>query len=271
MRVTRSTLLGVTLMLAALPALAEEPEVLVELDRTKVYEGQPVRYRVTLNHVENPSPPELTGFDGFEVTPLGEQSLDSTSVTIVNDRVTRIVRRGRQYNYRLTPLKTGLLTIPSPVAKVDGRVLKGPERMLQVRPADEQDIVSLEITSDRTSVYPMQPFTRPPPSAGPSSTRSSPGRTGSATRKSSAWRRPRRWRPSSWPWQGFSPAGSSPTWPSPPWRLRCCWPFRPPTTGTGSTTWSTASPQPRQSCERGTRPATSRPSPSRWRKEPGSE
>ena len=141
-----------------LPASAQEPEILVEVSSEKVYEGQSVTYRVTLNHVENPSPPELTGFDDFDVTSLGQRSLDSRQVTIINGRVSEVVRRGRQYNYRLTPLKTGLLTIPGPVAKVDGRVLQGPERMLLVRAADEQDVVFLRITSDHRSVYPMQPF-----------------------------------------------------------------------------------------------------------------
>jgi len=141
-----------------LSAAAQEPEILVEVGADRIYEGQSVTYQVTLNHVEDPSPPELKGFDDFEVTSLGQRSLDSRQVTIINGRVSQIIRRGRQYNYRLTPLKTGLLTIPGPVAKVDGRVLKGPEKRLLVRAAEEQDVVFLRITSDHQSVYPMQPF-----------------------------------------------------------------------------------------------------------------
>jgi len=161
----RTIALTLGLLLAAqLPAAAQEPEILVDVTFRgrpveQVYEGQSVVYAVTLNHVENPSPPELEGFDDFDVESLGEQSLDSTQVTIINGRMTQIVRRGREYRFRLTPRKTGLLTIPGPIAKVDGRVLKGPERSLTVVPADEQDTAYLEITSDRESVYPLQPFT----------------------------------------------------------------------------------------------------------------
>ncbi len=143
---------------------AEAPEVLVEVTTLRgrpvetVYEGQSVLYTVTLNHVANPSPPKLEGLDDFEVTPLGERSLDSTRVTIINGQMTQVVRQGREYRYRLTPKKTGELRIPAPVAEVDGKVLEGPERTLRVRPAEEQDVVSLAIRNDRRSVYPMQPF-----------------------------------------------------------------------------------------------------------------
>ena len=133
---SRTTLLAVLAAVAmgGLRAAAEQPEILVEVTPEQVYEGQPVRYRVTLNHVEAPSPPELVGFDDFDVTSLGQRSLDSRQVTIINGRVSEVVRRGRQYDYRLTPRKTGMLTIPGPVARVDGQVLTGPEQTVLVRP-----------------------------------------------------------------------------------------------------------------------------------------
>ena len=129
------------------------------MGRDRVYEGQPVLYRIAVNNVEDPSPPILEGFDDFDVESLGEQSLDSRSVTIINGRMTEQVRRGREYRYRLTPLKTGLLRIPGPLAKVNGRTIEGAEKFLQVIPAEEQDTVFLEIESSRRSVYPTQKFT----------------------------------------------------------------------------------------------------------------
>jgi hypothetical protein len=140
-------------------AIAEEPEILVDVRPTQVYEGQSIQYDVTLNHVENPSAPSLRGLEDFRVEPAGEQSLNSSQITIINGRMTKVVRQGRLYRYRLTPLKTGTLTIPGPTAEVDGRQLRGPERTVKVLPADDQDLVYLEIRSDREEVYPMQPFT----------------------------------------------------------------------------------------------------------------
>ena len=96
---------------------AQEPEVIVEVDRQQLYEGESLIYRVTLNHVDNPSPPTLNGFDAFTVEFVGEQSLDSHQLTIINGRRSEVIRRGHQYNYRLTPKQSGSLTIPAPFLK----------------------------------------------------------------------------------------------------------------------------------------------------------
>ena len=147
-------------LLAAARALAaqDQPEVLVELDRNRIYEGESVHYRVILNHVQNPAPPKLADFDDFDVSPRGERSLNSRSVTIINGRMTAIVRYGRAYDYMLTPRRTGTLRIPPPVAEVDGKLLKGQARTLLVVAPGQQDVAILEIFSNHDSVYPMQPF-----------------------------------------------------------------------------------------------------------------
>ncbi len=147
-------LLGAT----GLPAADREPAVIADVDRRQIYQGESVRYTVILNHVQNPSPPELRGFDDFSVTPLGERSLNSVQSFTINGRTTTVERRGREYSYRLTPLRAGLLRIPAPVAMVDGKQLSGNELTINVVPPQEQDVAVLEITSDRRSVYPMQPF-----------------------------------------------------------------------------------------------------------------
>ena len=151
-----SLLVGLTGSLWA----ADEAELVVELGREAIYEGESVRYRVTLNHVENPSPPQLEGLDtDFEVESKGEQSLNSHRITIINGRRSEVRRFGRAYDYLLTPRRAGILEIPAPVAQVDGRLLRGRSLTLEVIAPQDQDTVVLEIRSDRESVYPMQQFT----------------------------------------------------------------------------------------------------------------
>ncbi|MBI85395.1 MAG: hypothetical protein CMJ81_19555 [Planctomycetaceae bacterium] len=146
--------------LAGSSLAADEAELIVELGREAIYEGESVRYRVTLNHVENPSPPQLEALDtDFEVKPAGERSLNSHRVTIINGRRSEIRRFGRAYDYLLTPRRAGILEIPAPVAQVDGRLLRGRALTLEVVAPQDQDTVVLEIRSDRESVYPMQQFT----------------------------------------------------------------------------------------------------------------
>ena len=156
--ITVVLLLSACLAGMAAAVAAQDPELIVEIEKQEIYEGESVLYRVTLNHVENPTAPRLEGFDDFQVVPLGEQSLDSRQITIINGRRSEAVRRGRQYNYRLTPQRSGKLTIPAPTAKLGSDLLTGRETVLRVIPPDDQDAVILSFTTTSSSVFPTQPF-----------------------------------------------------------------------------------------------------------------
>ena len=100
----------------------------------------------------------MPGSKDFLVVKLGEQSLDSQQITIINGVRRVVVRRGRQYSYRLTPRRNGDLEIPAPTAQVGNEELQGRVVALRVIPPADQDAVVLEFSVDRERVYPMQPF-----------------------------------------------------------------------------------------------------------------
>ena len=127
----------------------------VELDRQQIYEGESVLYQVTLNHVENPSRPELKGFDDFDVQSAGEQSI--SSISIFNGRRTEL--RGVVYRFFLTPKRAGRLEIPGPTVTIDGVTVRGRPVALEVTAPEEQDVAILELSATPSEVYPMQPFT----------------------------------------------------------------------------------------------------------------
>ena len=139
-------------------ANAQSPEILVDVDRQEIYEGESVVYRVVLNHIQDPEAPTIVPTDDFDVQFLGERSLDSQRITIINGVRNQIIRRGREYTYRLTPLRSGRVVIPAPSAVVEGKRLDGREIVINVAAPDDQDVVLLEITADHQAVYPMQPF-----------------------------------------------------------------------------------------------------------------
>ena len=149
------------LLLLVFPAatVAQEPELIVEVDRQQLYLGESIIYNVTVNHVENPSVPQLDGFDDFVVDLQGQQSLNSQQITIINGRQRQIIRRGMLYQYRLTPNVAGDITIPAPTAVVNGDTLQGRTVPITVVAPEEQDTVILECSLDRENVYPMQPVT----------------------------------------------------------------------------------------------------------------
>jgi hypothetical protein len=138
---------------------ADPPTVKVAVDRAKIYEGDSIRYVVTVDHTRNPQSPDLKALDAdFDVTLLGDQGMNSSFVSIVNGKMTKEEHFGRQYNYRLTPRRTGTITIPAPTVVADGQTVQGNAVTIVVQPPDEQDFVFMSMRADRASAYPTQPF-----------------------------------------------------------------------------------------------------------------
>ena len=69
----------------------------------------------SVDNVENPKTPELRGDWTISTSPSWDSGpLDSQQITIINGVMQQVVHRGREFRYRLTPKKTGQLTIPAP-------------------------------------------------------------------------------------------------------------------------------------------------------------
>ena len=146
------------LLWGATTCAAQEPEVQCGVDRPRVYEGESIIYEVFVRNVESPSEPELEGFDAFRVRLLSVIPQNSRSVMIINGRRSENNRFGTVFRYRLQPRETGELRIPPPVVDVDGITYTGDAVDITVIPPTDQNIVLLEVSADRTSVYRLQPF-----------------------------------------------------------------------------------------------------------------
>ncbi len=137
---------------------AQSPEVVVELERDQIYEGETVEYRVFVNHVDQEVSPQLTDWADFGVQFKGTQAINSSQISIINGRREEMTRRGLLYAYTLTPKRSGKLTVPAPRVEVNGKELPSRSLTLTVVAAAEQDVALLEMTVDRDEVYPLQPF-----------------------------------------------------------------------------------------------------------------
>jgi hypothetical protein len=140
-------------------AAADQPTLKVAVDRDKIYEGDSIRYVVTVDRARSPQSPDLKALDSdFDVAFLGDHEMNSSFVSIINGKTTREEHFGRQYNYRLTPRRTGSITIPAPTVVADGQTVQGNAVTIFVQPPDEQDVVFMGMQADRAAVYPTQPF-----------------------------------------------------------------------------------------------------------------
>ncbi len=136
----------------------EPSRVITQVSPNRIYEGQSVDYRVILRNME-PRKPELEGFDDFDVQFVTENTSERTIIRNENGLRTVIRRVDHEYVYQLVPRKTGQLTIPSPRVKTGNSDLSGDSLTLVVIPAAEQDVVFLQVTTNREKVFRAQPFT----------------------------------------------------------------------------------------------------------------
>ncbi|RPI80719.1 MAG: hypothetical protein EHM42_11735, partial [Planctomycetaceae bacterium] len=138
---------------------AEIPEIASQLSETEIFEGESVEFLVEIRNIKNPAAPDLSEFEtDFDVVSNGDESRNQSSTFIVNGRVSQQNSFSHLFRYRLTPKHNGELTVPPPMATIDGKTYKGRPLTLTVQAPEEQDLVIPEISVDRTRVYPTQPF-----------------------------------------------------------------------------------------------------------------
>ncbi len=146
-------------LLAAHARAADEPEIAVEASASEIFVGESVDYVVEIRNVKNPSPPDLSALrQDFDIVSAGDESHNQSSTFIFNGKVTQQTSFGHAFRFRLTPKRAGKLVIPGPSATIDGKTVSGRALALNVVASETQDLVVLEIKTDRKKVYPTQPY-----------------------------------------------------------------------------------------------------------------
>ena len=139
---------------------ADKPAIDVAVSTEEIFVGETIDYQVEIKNVENPPAPDVSALkEQFDVVASGDQSRNQSSTFIINGRVSTKSELSHIYLYRLTPKNIGNIIIPPVKATINGTELTSSSISLRVQDAEEQDLVVVEIKSDRTTVYPTQPFT----------------------------------------------------------------------------------------------------------------
>ncbi len=147
------------LVLAAQARAADDPQIAVEAGASEIFVGESVDYVVEIRNAKDPAAPDLSALrQDFDIVSAGDESHNQTSTFILNGRVTQQNSFGHAFRFRLTPKRSGKLIIPAPSATIDGKTISGRALALNVIAPEPQDLVVLEIKTDREKVYPTQPF-----------------------------------------------------------------------------------------------------------------
>ena len=154
--------LAAGLLLLPLTASAQDPPLSARaaVQSQRVYVGQHFVLQVQVQGTDQPDPVDISPLEAdFAVTEAGGSSSNSTSVSIVNGRMTQQVRRGYNFNYRLAARRAGNLRIPSLTVTANGQSASTQPITLAVQPPQENDDFKLRLELSGARAYVGQPVT----------------------------------------------------------------------------------------------------------------
>ena len=128
------------------------------VEKTEVFTGEPFTFQIQVSGSESPERPDLSDIPGFAVEFQGGQQNSSSSITIINGRMSRDVRQGYVFSYQLTPQRAGRMTIPSiSVRSEDGKIAQTQPIGVNVRQPAESDSFKLRISLSKSECYVGEP------------------------------------------------------------------------------------------------------------------
>jgi len=146
-------------IVAAQGANGDELTALARVERNEVFLGESLALWIEVRGSDAPAEPDVSVITDFRVQSLGGQTRNSESVTIINGRMSRIVRRGYVFSYRLTPKRTGQLTIPSLEVLAGGQKLRTRPLAVRVKEPTETEDFKLRLALSKAKCYVGEPVT----------------------------------------------------------------------------------------------------------------
>lgn len=148
---------------AAWAARSGDVSVKVAVEKETVAQGEPFVFQIQLEGSDmgpGSAQPDMSGLKDFLVEPMGGQSNNRSSISIINGSMTRVESSGYVYSFRLTPKKTGKLVIPSIAVAVDSsgsKVLQTDPVIIRVTAPETSDDFQVEVSYSKTRFYVGEP------------------------------------------------------------------------------------------------------------------
>lgn len=138
---------------------ADSPSIKIATDADELFIGESLTLQVIVQGVETPSPPDMRGLEeDFQYELLATQPMSSSSVVIINGRMTSQQEFKTIFQYRLTPKRSGRLVIPSLKTVAEAHEITSSSLVVNVIEPEPQEYVIAEVEASPDSVYPTQTF-----------------------------------------------------------------------------------------------------------------
>ena len=148
------TLLSLLLFVTAFTCLAQdEVSVRIAIESRDVLVGEAFVFQVVVSNAKDVKDFDFPATNAFVVQPLGPSNNNSTQISIVNGKYSKIEKRETLYNFRLVAKQEGNLVIPSLTVVADGKTFRTqPVRIHSSKGEEITDIV-LELKCSDTECY----------------------------------------------------------------------------------------------------------------------
>ena len=138
-------------------ALAAELSAKAAVESADLSVGEAFIFQIQVSGAENPEQPDLSGVKDFTVVFQGGQQNSSSSITIINGKVTKDVQEGYYFSYQLTPTRSGILTIPSIKVKAGNSSTETEPIQITARAPSETEDFKFRISLSRDRCYVGEP------------------------------------------------------------------------------------------------------------------
>lgn len=126
-------------------------------ESTEVYKGETFTFQIQVSGSENPEQPDLSQLNDFTVRYLGGSQNSSSSITIINGKMTKNEKKGYIFNYQLTPQKTGTLLIPAIEVRSGNDLTQTSPIVIVARKPSETSDFKLRLSLSKTICYKGEP------------------------------------------------------------------------------------------------------------------
>jgi hypothetical protein len=154
----RTTIIFFILLMVCAPcSSASELSARAAVESTEVYKGETFRFQIQVSGSDNPEEPDISVLKNFTVNYLGRSWNSISSMTMVDGRMRREEKKDYIFNYDLTPLKTGKLTIPSIEVKSGNDLAKTSSIVILSKEPEETDDFKLRLALSKNTCYTGEP------------------------------------------------------------------------------------------------------------------
>ncbi len=152
----------VLVMMTAFPlsaAAANDFSVSAAVESSHVFVGESFVFQITVEGEDSPDQPRLPDMTDFSARFAGGQQNNSSSITIINGKMTQNVRRGYVFSWQMTPRRAGNLEIPSVAVTAGSRSARTQPVRIQAAKPREMDDFKLALALSTDTCYVGQPVT----------------------------------------------------------------------------------------------------------------